>query len=240
MLRALFFDVDDTLYSSTQFAESARERAVDAMLARGLRMERARVLQELQGVVAEFSSNDDRHFDRLLERLPASATAGVNKALLVVAGVIAYHQTKWEELRIRTSAQRLLEDLAATELRLGVITSGITKKQMEKILRLGLDRYVDPGLIFITDQQGIAKSNAKLYVRAAQVAGVPPAAAMHVGDHPAHDVDSAKRAGMIAVWHRGGGKYSALEPAERPDHVIDDLGELRALLAEHYAVRLGA
>lgn len=239
-LEVVFFDVDDTLYSSTEFAELARERAVQAMLARGLRMDAARVLAELQGVVAEFSSNDDRHFDRLLERLPAEATAGVNKALLVVAGVMAYHETKWKELHIRPRARQLLEDLAAAPLRLGVITSGITKKQMEKILRLGLDRYVDPGLIVITDQQGIAKSNPQLYERAARLAGVAPARAMHVGDHPAHDVDSARRAGLITVWHRGGGKYSALQPRERPDHVIQDLDELRAILRQHYGLTLGS
>ena len=240
MLRVLFFDVDDTLYSSTQFAERARERAVEAMVARGLRLEKERVLAELTGVVSEFSSNDDRHFDRLLERLPPAATKGVNKALLVVAGVMAYHETKWKELKIRPKARQLLQDLAATDLRLGVITSGITKKQMEKILRLGLDRFIDPELIVITDQQGIAKSNPKLYERAARLAAVRPGEAMHVGDHPAHDVDASKRAGMVAVWHRGGGKYSTLEPAEQPDHVIADLGQLRRVLLEHYSIRAGA
>lgn len=239
-LRAIFFDIDDTLYSSTEFAELARERAVDAMIARGLRAERDRVLAELRGVVEEFSSNDDRHFDRLLERLPPLATRGVNKALLVVAGVIAYHETKWKELRIRPQAQRLLDQLAATELRLGVVSSGLTKKQMEKILRLRLERYVDPQLIFITDQQGIAKSNPKLFERAARAAGARPAEAMHVGDHPQHDVDSAKRAGLVAVWHRGGGKHAALEPREQPDHVIGDLRELGAILRGQYGVRLEA
>ena len=38
-LRAVLFDIDDTLYSSTDFAWRAREHAVEAMQARGLEPE---------------------------------------------------------------------------------------------------------------------------------------------------------------------------------------------------------
>ena len=94
-LRAVFFDIDVTLYSSTRFAGLARERAVEAMIARGLQATKGEVLEELAQVVAEFGSNDRNHYDRLLTRLPASAMLGLNPALLVTAGVIAYHETKW-------------------------------------------------------------------------------------------------------------------------------------------------
>lgn len=240
MLRVLFFDLDDTLYSSTQFAWQAREQAVDAMIRHGLREEKERVLEELREVVEEFSSNDDHHFDRLLERLPARATRGCNRLMLVMAGVIAYHETKWRELRVQPTVRALLEDLVAAEIRLGVLTSGLAGKQMEKILRLGLQPFVDPALILITDQEGIAKSNPKFYRRAVRRAGVRPEEALHVGDHPLHDVESARRAGLWAVQHRGSGKYAQLEPALPPHQVIEDLGQLRGVLAEHYGVVLPA
>ncbi len=236
-LEVIFFDIDDTLYASSDFAGRARERAVEAMLRHGLRAAAEAVLAELAEVVTEFGSNDDRHFDRLLDRLPAEATRGLNKALLVTAGVIAYHETKWRELGIRPQARALLDDLrATTEVRVGVISAGITGKQMEKILRLGLTRYLDPGLVFITDQQGIAKTNPKLYRRAVAAAGVAPERAMMVGDHPERDVHSAHQAGLRTVWHRGQGKYSGTPPASGPDHVIDAIGELRGVLQEHYGL----
>lgn len=236
MLRAVFFDLDDTLYSSTEFAWRAREQAVEAMLARGLRAGRAEVLGELREVVAEFGSNDDRHFNRLLERLPPEATAEANRQLLVTAGVIAYHETKWKELHIRPAAEDLLRFLSGTELRLGVVTAGLTGKQMEKILRLGIDRFMDARLILITDQVGMAKSNPRLYRLAAHRAGVEPGEAMHVGDNPASDVDPAKAAGLLVTWHRGSGKYAGLEPRREPDHVIQEIGELQEILTGHYGV----
>lgn len=235
-LRALFFDVDDTLFDTTSFALQARDKAVEAMRARGLRASRAETIATMNDVVAEFGSNDDRHFDRLLMRLPRLATEGCNRDLLVMAAVIAYHDTKWQQLRIRPEAEQLLRDLSQTELRLGVISAGLTRKQMEKILRLGLDRFTDHRLLFITDQVGIAKRNPLLYRRAVEAAGVEPSEAMHVGDHAAHDVEPAAAAGLRTVWHHGTGKHGSTPPKIQPDHEIRDFLELRGILREHYGV----
>jgi putative hydrolase of the HAD superfamily len=235
-LQAVFWDIDDTMFSTTAFVKLARERAMQAMVDRGLDLPLDRVLQELQAVVDEFGSNDDRHYDRLLKRLPKKVTREVNPDLLITAGVIAYHETKWEEVKLRSSSKQLLRDMAEAGLKLGVITAGLARKQMEKILRLGLDRYIDPNLIFITDQVGIAKSNPKLYRQAVRAAGVKPQHAMHVGDHPFSDIQSAQRAGMITVWHRGSGKYAALKPNRAPDHEISKVADLRKILRDVYQV----
>ena len=235
-LRAIFFDIDATLFSTTAFAGHARELAVDAMIARGLMAKKEEVLPELKKVVLEFGSNDNRHYNRLLDRLPEFATRGVNKALLVTAGVIAYHEAKWRGLRVRPEAHGLLEDLSRTDIRLGVISAGLTTKQMEKVLRLGLDRFLDPGLLFITDQVGIAKTNPELYRTALSAAEVQASQAMHVGDHPLHDIDSAALAGMVTVLHRGSGKHAELKGQHRPDFNINRIGELRGILTDNFAI----
>lgn len=235
-LKVLFLDIDDTLFGTTDFVEQARGAAVDAMLQRGLRADREDVLASLAAVVAEFGSNDDHHYDRLLQRLAPECTRGANHDLLVGAGVIAYHNTKWQQLKIQPEAEQLLEDLSKTRLRLGVISAGLVHKQVEKVLRLGLDRFIDHELLFITHGVGIAKSNQRLYQRCVERAGVEPAQVMHVGDHPYHDVDTARAAGLRTVWLRGSGKYSTLQPRSRPDHVIDAFTELRGLLRSAYGV----
>ena len=82
-LSAILFDVDDTLFSTTQFAALARQRAVEAMVRQGLRMPVSEVRRELNEVIAEFTSNYSQHFDKLLLRLPPNSYAGVNRALIV-------------------------------------------------------------------------------------------------------------------------------------------------------------
>lgn len=237
-LKVIFLDIDDTLFGTTDFVQEARTKAVEAMIARGLKAEVEPVLAELAEVVAEFGSNDDHHYNRLLKRLPLVATEGANHDLLVVAGVIAYHNAKWKELNIRPEAERLLRDLAATDLRLGVISAGLVHKQIEKLLRLGVDRFIDQELLFITHDVGIAKANPRLYSRCVERSGVDASQVMHVGDHPFHDVDPANAAGLRTVWIRGEGKHSKNPPKTAPDHILDDFVELRGLLNSAYGIPL--
>jgi putative hydrolase of the HAD superfamily len=238
-LRAIFFDIDDTLFSTTAFVERARENAIQAMLDRGLNAEKTDLLLELQSVVMEFGSNDTRHYNRLLQRLPQEATRGCSTVLLVMAGVMAYHETKWKELHLREEAISLLQDLSQTNLRLGVITAGLRAKQMEKILRLGIDSWVDPNLIFITDEMGIAKNNSKLYLECAARAGIPPEFCLHVGDHPFRDMDTAQEAGFHTIWHRGSGKYADLREPRPADQVVTNLEDVRRILEKEYGLSLG-
>ena len=238
-LKAVFFDIDDTLFSTTAFVARARRQAVEAMRGRGLNVDADLLLVELAAVVEEFGSNDSYHYNRLLQRLPSEATAGRNPNLLVMAGVLAYHETKWRELQLRDETAQLLRGLAKADLRLGVITAGLKTKQMEKILRLGIDQWVDPSLIFITDQIGMAKTNAKLYLLAAKEAGALPTECLHVGDHPHRDVDAAKKAGFQTIWHRGSGKYSNLEPHKPADFTCDSFTELKDILENKYRLALG-
>ncbi|MFW5858242.1 MAG: HAD family hydrolase, partial [Planctomycetota bacterium] len=97
-LEAIFFDVDDTLYSTTEFAARARRNAVRAMRKAGLRLEEEACLHELEEVVNEFTSNYEHHFDKLLLRLPREMLGGVSPLILVAAGMIGYHDTKFHDL----------------------------------------------------------------------------------------------------------------------------------------------
>jgi len=234
-LKAILFDIDDTLYSTTEFAEQARRNSIRAMIQLGLDVEADVALRELREIVAEFSSNYDRHYEKLLARLPADALGGVNPALLVASGVVAYHETKFRQLRLFPDAEEALAALhLKTELRLGVLTEGLSVKQAEKILRLDIYRYLDSASIFISEQVGISKPNPKLYLHALGVLDLDAPEVMYVGDNPVNDIVPAREVGMVTVRYRGTGRHaSQLSPVE-PDHEIADFHELLDLLREDY------
>ena len=235
-LSAVLFDIDDTLCATTEFAKLARRNAVEAMVEAGLKAPVEHVLGELEEVIAEFSSNYEHHFDKLLLRLGPQAFEYRNRALVVAAGIAAYHDTKFRKLGPYPGVQKLFADLKRARLRLGVITHGLEVKQAEKLVRLDLVKYLDPEAIFISDQIGINKPNPKLYAHALRKMGLAPQQVMYVGDNPAHDVAPPKSLGMIAVWADFGSKHSPCEIA--PDHTIRGFDELRAVLREHYAIKL--
>jgi putative hydrolase of the HAD superfamily len=226
-LRAVLFDVDDTLYSTTAFARRARENAVRAMIAAGLGLPFATVMAELDEVISEFPSNFDRHYDVLMLRLPASACGAVNPAVVVASGVAAYHETKWRELSASADAVEVLRRLKAQGgLILGIVTSGLPVKQAEKLIRLDVLRFVEPRAVFFAEQMGFSKNNPKLYSQACRILDCPPGECLHVGDHPVRDVDAPKRAGLLTALYRSGGKYGAEKGETRPDYVIQNFWDL--------------
>jgi putative hydrolase of the HAD superfamily len=236
-LDAIFFDIDDTLYSTTEFARRAREASVDAMIAHGVQATREELLAELDEVVKEFSSNYDRHFDKLLQRLPRRATRGVNPSLVVAAGVVAYHETKQRELRPYPDAIALLDALKGAGPLVGIITDGIAVKQAEKIVRLKVLPYVAAHAVYISDAVGINKPNPKLYLRACADLNLRPSSVMIVGDNPRNDVDPPNRLGMVTVRvRRSGGKYKDQEGETQARYTIERFDELRLVLARDFGL----
>jgi putative hydrolase of the HAD superfamily len=239
LLDVVLFDIDDTLYSTTAFATDARRNAVVAMIAQGLAMDEEEGVRELSEVVREFTSNYDEHLDRFLDRIGPARWGGRNPAVLIAAGVVAYHQTKERQLAPLPDAVTLLRALHRGRVRVGIVSAGLRVKQAEKLVRLGVLPWIDPGAIFFSDQMGVSKPNPKIYAKACEALGVRPGRALYVGDRPETDVAPARAAGLRTCHFRGAhGRYGDV-PANPPaDHQVESLTDLVPILREVYALPL--
>lgn len=236
-LDVVLFDIDDTLYSTTAFAASARRAAVEAMVAHGLDLPVEDAHRELAEVVAEFTSNYDEHLDRLLDRVGPARWGGRNPAVLIAAGVVAYHQTKERHLRPLPDAVALLGTLHRARVRVGVVSAGLRVKQAEKLVRLGVLPWIDPRAIFFSDQMGVSKPNPKLYTKVCEALHVAPDRVLYVGDRPSTDVEPAKAAGLHTVHYRGAhGRYADAPAAPPADHEVEWLTDLLPVLRETYGL----
>lgn len=230
ILKAVFFDIDDTLYSTSLFAARARRNSVRAMITMGLNLPEEMLLKELDEVIKEFSSNYEHHFDKLLLRIPKRSYEGINTSVLVASAVIAYHQTKSKDLSPYPDVLILLKRLGKTDLIRGIITDGLSIKQSEKLIRLKLYNLFTPRAIFISDEIGISKPNVKLYQRVCNELNLPPQEVMYVGDDPINDIDPAKTIGMITVLVRRGEKYLSRPGRLKPDFQVDNFHQLLKII----------
>ncbi len=233
-LKAIFFDIDDTFYSTYEFSEMARENSVRAMIKAGLRMPADNLRQELDEIVHEFSSNYEHHFDKLLLRVPRRLYKSINPAVIVAAAVMAYHDTKFRHLNAYDDVLEVLKLLYNSDLILGVITAGITIKQAEKLVRLKVLPYLTPSAIFISDQIGISKPNIKLYQRACSDLNIRPSESMYIGDNPINDIDPPNEIGMITVRNRRSGRYIDLQGKTEPSYEIHNFWDLLDILREDF------
>lgn len=238
ILRAVFFDIDDTLYSSSEFAALARLNAIKAMIKAGLRMEIKECLSEANRIMARKHSNYKYLFDDLLKAVGRERYPGTHPSILIAAGIVGYHQTKSTGLKPYPDVAEVLKILSqTTPLSLGVISSGLSVKQAEKLFRFGFQKYLNPDAIFFSESLGVDKPSREFFSKPCRKTGVPFHEAMYVGDRPVNDVAPPKSLGMVTVLNRRSGKYMDSRARIKPDFVVHDFWELLERITRHFDLK---
>ncbi|MES5952187.1 HAD-IA family hydrolase [Bacillus fungorum] len=119
-----------------------------------------------------------------------------------------------------SNMEYVLQELKSSGILLGMITNGFTEFQLLNIRALGIDKYMD--IILVSEQEGIKKPQAEIFLRALARLGVSPEESVYVGDHPNNDVIGARDVGMNVIWKKDtfwGNPFTN-------EHIIDDLKEL--------------
>jgi len=225
MIKAVLFDVDNVLYSSSHQVEMARRAAVEAMVKEGLEMPVEEAFKRLEELVAKYGSNFNKHFDLLV----GSQKRG-NR--IIAAGIVAYHNTKRTYLKPYNDTLPTITKLKNLGYKIGVITDGLAIKQWEKLIRLGLQDLFDT--VVISEEAGAEKPDQKLFQKACSDIGVEPKDCMYIGDRLDTDIIGANRANMVSVRLLRG-KYKDQKPSglqDRPNYEIKRLGEVLEILKE--------
>jgi len=215
-LRAICFDLDDTLYDYARYARSGLLSAADRLESTTGR----RLHDELLDLYFEAGVTEGT-FDHLVERhdLPDEVVPQL---------VDAYHAANGP-LEPYPETEPVLSRLGEDHV-VGLLTDG--RGGHAKLDRLGLREYFDA--VLISHSVGRTKHDPVVFERLLVALSVPPTAALYVGDDPRVDFRVPNQLGMDTVRLRRG-RYADLEPAEpraAPDHEIEGLGELLDVLEE--------
>jgi putative hydrolase of the HAD superfamily len=186
----IIFDIDDTLFPSTEFSSLARKNALNAMIDRGLNHTYKELNAGLASVIKERGSNYNRHFDELCRSLSIK-----EPARYVAAAVAAYHDTKASIAPFPKVALTLLR-LKDQGHRLYVATNGTSVKQWDKLIRLGLELYFEQ--VFVSENLGMEKST-EFYQKIISTIGCSPSDCIMIGDREDADIVPAKNAGMKTI-----------------------------------------
>jgi putative hydrolase of the HAD superfamily len=117
----------------------------------------------------------------------------------------------------------MLETLKRKSVRLGIITNGKGKFQMENIKALGIEKYFDT--ILISEFEGIKKPDPEIFKKSLKQLNALPSESIYVGDHPVNDIRASRNIGMKGIWKRD----CQWDNAEA-DFIIDDLKEIATII----------
>ena len=192
MIKAVFFDIDDTLYDTSGFARLARRAAINVMIDAGLPLSSDEAYKLLKEIIKEKGSNYDKHFNILTKRV-----FGEEKPLLIALGMITYHNVKFALLRLFPKTPSTLIYLKSKGYHLGVISDGITIKQWEKLIRLGLNHFFDE--VVTSEEAGVEKPDEKIFQLALDRMGCQPTKSIMIGNKFNKDIIGAINIGMSAI-----------------------------------------
>ena len=114
-----------------------------------------------------------------------------------------------------------------TGMSLAVITNGASDLQRAKLRVAGLERYFPAALI--SGELGFGKPDGRIFRLALDELGVSAAEAVMVGDSPERDIAGAVDAGLRALWlDRAGASETPLAPHRR----IESLRQLADVLSK--------
>ncbi len=210
----ILFDIDDTLFPSTEFAALARKNAINAMIGMGLEADYDDLKTRLDKIIREKGPNYPRHFDDLCAEMKIK-----EPARFIAAAVAAYHHTKASIAPFPT-ASVTLHKLKAEGHQLYIATNGTSVKQWDKLIRLGLALFFDS--VFVSEEIGREK-DPEFYKKVLEILGAKPQECIMVGDREDNDIKPAKAVGMVTVRMLKG-KHT--EVPSDADYTIDKMSEL--------------
>lgn len=236
MIKAVFFDLDDTLCNSDaawdiaiketfQLLRKHEPDVSEAAITKAWRTVHQKLFQQLDAGTGSMAELRDERFHRLFQELG------------LPIGKIVEELNDFLSSRYLASLS-LYKDVSVIEAlhayHVGIVTNGAcddhTDSQFSKVRHLGLNKRIKS--LTISDEVGVRKPHIKVFQAACERAGVLPKDAMFVGNSIQNDIVGANRAGMQSVFIDR--KSEVLIPKttdEQPDYSITNLLDILSYLA---------
>jgi putative hydrolase of the HAD superfamily len=223
---AVFFDLDDTLYSYPECNEAGKEASWREARDLGYDLSRgefddlyAEGRREVKRELAGTASAHERflYFKRALE-----IHTGTHRAKHALALGEAYWGTYVEEMALFDGVRETLRELQAAGVDVAIVSNLTTRIQMKKIDRLGLDECVD--LVLTSEETGSEKPSSVMFTLPLAQLDRRPSETVMVGNDVDTDVEGANAVGLTTVLFNGETDDEAGN--RQPDHQIDAVGEV--------------
>jgi putative hydrolase of the HAD superfamily len=221
VIRAIIFDLDNTLTDFMRMKDAAIEAAIDGMLDAGLALPKDRIHRRIWEVYGREGIEYQHVLDRVLE-----AELGRIDPKILAAGIVAYRRARASTLVTYPHVQYTLLGLAKRGLKLAVVSDAPRAQAWLRLASLSLHNLFDHVVTF--EDTGERKPSAAPFQKALELLGVGPRETLMVGDWAERDVVGAAQLGIRTVFARYGDTFGTKESGA--DFDLADILELLAVV----------
>ncbi|OHB88043.1 MAG: hypothetical protein A3D89_00280 [Planctomycetes bacterium RIFCSPHIGHO2_02_FULL_52_58] len=223
-IKALIFDLDDTLYDCSNTLSRDRRRELARVVARYKDCSEKEALKVLQG---DEEVRKYGRYEGLAHRL------GLPPGFLNEIQAVLQRSPDLSQIRLFPNVPPTLQALRGRGLKIFLVTSGNLEEQEAKLNQLGLRPLLDEVMIVKRDGEGKAKGDC--FQRLMKKYHLTPKEVMCVGDRIEDELAAAAALGMTTAMLRHGQHYerfaSSSQKEMEPDFFIKNIGELLGLLS---------
>ena len=220
-IKAIIFDLDDTLYDCTgTLVEDARKRACRKM-SEWVKIDAEKLHARMKELYEKYGPRCDV-FNKIAEEFAIADERFIEDAMM------AYNEGEIGEIELFPGAKEMLIKLRK-KYKLILVTSGVYERQKKKIEILGLKDKFDMIMInnILTDS-----TKEDDFEDVLEKYDLKPKEVLCVGDRIHSEIKTGNRMGMITVQVLHG-RFKNLKPKnamEEPDYKISSITELSKLL----------
>ena len=223
MLKAVIFDLDNTLVDFMLMKKQAIDAAINAMRDAGLKLSTDEIRQRIDQIYNERGIEFQSVFDELLYR----EFSKIDHKILS-AGVIAYRRAREAALVPYPHVTMTLIELSKMQLKLGVVSDAPSKEAWLRLSYLNFHHLFDAVVTF--DDTGMRKPNPEPFRKILEMLRIEPGDALMVGDWAERDVLGAAQVGMKTVFARYGNTFGT--EISNANYDIDDITQLIDIVKE--------
>jgi putative hydrolase of the HAD superfamily len=221
MIKAVIFDLDNTLVDFMAMKRQAIDAAISSMIDAGLRLPAEEVRERIDTIYKEKGIEFQNVFDQLLYDVFRKVDYKI-----LSAGIIAYRRAREAALVPSPHVSLTLVDLVKRGMKLAVVSDAPRREAWLRLCYLNFHHFFDAVVTF--EDTGERKPSPAPFRRALDLLAVEPQEAIMVGDWPERDVVGAAQVGMITVFARYGDTFGTNISDARYD--IDDISQLMDII----------
>ena len=222
-IRAVLFDLDNTLIDFMTFKKETAKAAAKAMVENGLPATETEAYGKIFSVYDEKGIEHQKTFFEVVRRYGLE----INQAERIQqAAITAYLRKKFEVLRPYPMVKPTLARLREKGLKLGIVTDAPRNKAWQRLVLCGLAD--DFGFVVSHEDTMELKPHPSPFQLALGKLGLLASACLFVGDNPERDIKGAREAGMLTCLAKYGVVGKAREHAA--DYEIGRFSELIAIV----------
>ena len=226
MIKAVIFDLDNTLVDFMGMKRRAIDAAISAMIDAGLNLSP----EEVRGRIDSIYSARGIEFQNVFDELLYDVFKKVDYKILS-AGIISYRRAREAVLVPYPHVYMTLMELLKRGLRLAVVSDAPAREAWLRLCYLNFHHIFHTVVTF--EDTGQRKPNPGPFRKALDLLNVRPEEALMIGDWAERDMIGASNIGMKTVFARYGDTFGTVET--HADYEIGDVKELLSILEKENA-----